>query len=213
MVVGAEHVDAQIETALALVQVIGEIARDVSVLAVALDHDAVLVVAKSTGAQPGCAVLLVDVAVLAQPCDRLLDATAGVHRLFVGVDVEVGAEVVQRFLDVGEHQVDADPPERLVLFGVGLAQRIGCLLQNLCGDVGDVAARVAVFRSGLTFRGGDQRVGEPVDLGAVVVEVVLAYHVGALRGEQPAQRIANGRPAGAADVDRVRSGWRRRTRG
>ena len=73
------------------------------------------------------------------------------------------------------------PPERLVLLGVGLAQRVGRLLQNLCGDVGDVAARVAVFRRGLALGRGDQRVGEPVDLGAVVVEVVLAYHVGALR--------------------------------
>ena len=156
---------------------------------------------KGAGAQPGCAVLLVDVAVLAKPRDLLLDAPAGVHRLFVGVDVEIGAEVVQRFLDVGEHQVDTDLPESFVLLGVGLAQRVGRLLQDLRGNVGDVAARVAAFRSRLAVGRGDQRVGEAVDLGAVVVEVVLAYHVGALRGKQPAQRVADGGPAGAADVD------------
>ena len=78
----------------------------------------------------------------------------------------------------------------------------GAFCHDLRGDVGDVAARVAVFRGGLALGGGDQRVGEPVDLGAVVVEVVLAHHVGALRGEQPAQRVADGGPAGAADVDR-----------
>ena len=78
----------------------------------------------------------------------------------------------------------------------------GASLQDLRRDVGDVAARVAVFRGGLAFGRGDQRVGEPVDLGAVVVEVVLAYHVGALRRQQPAQRVADGGPAGAADMDR-----------
>ena len=185
-----------------LVQVVGEVAGDVGRLAVALDHDAVLVVTECAGAQPGCAVLLVDVAGLAQPRDGLVHPAAGVHRVFVGVDVEVGAELVQRLLDVGEHQVDADVAEGLVLLGVGQAQRVGRLLQDLRGDVGDVAARVAVLRGGLALGGGDQRAGEPVDLGAVVVEVVLAHHVGALRGQQPAQRVADGGPAGAADVDR-----------
>ena len=128
VVVGAEHVDAQVEAAFALVQVIGEIAGDVGGLAVALDHDAVLVVAKSAGAQPGCAVLLVDVAGVAKPGDGLVDAAAGVHRVFVGVDVEVGAELVQRLLDVGEHQVDADLAEGLAHLGFGQAQRVGRLL-------------------------------------------------------------------------------------
>ena len=108
VVVGAEHVDAQVESALALVQVVGEVAGDVGGLAVALDDDAVLVVTEFGGAQPGCAVLLVDAAVVAQLGDGLVDPAAGVHRVFVGVDVEVGAELVQRLLDVVEHQVDAD---------------------------------------------------------------------------------------------------------
>ena len=94
-------------------------------------------------------------------------------------------------------------PERLLLLVVGLAQRVGRLLQDLRGDVGDVVARVAVLGGGLALGRGDQRAGEPVDLGAVVVEVVLPNHVGALGGQQPAQRVADGRPAGAADVDRA----------
>ena len=148
VMVGAEHVDAEVETTLPLVEVVGEIGGDVGRLAVALDHDAVLVVTKLGGAQPCCAVLLVDVAGLAQPCDGLLDSAAGVHRVFVGVDVEVGAEVVQRLLDVAEHQIDTDGPEGLVLLFVGLAQRVGCFLEHLRGDVGDVVARVAVLRGG-----------------------------------------------------------------
>ena len=124
-----------------------------------------------------------------------------VHRVFVGVDVEVGAEVVQRLLDVGEHQVDADGAERLAHLVVGQAQRVGFLGEHLGGDLFDVVARVAVVRRGFALGGGDQGVGEPVDLGAVVVEVVLAHDMGALGGQQPAERVADGGPAGAADVD------------
>ena len=95
VVVGTEHVDAQVEAAFPLVQVVGQVTGDVSRLAVALDHDAVLVITKSTAAQPCCAILLVDVAGLTELFDGLVDAAAGVHRVFVGVDVEVGAELVQ----------------------------------------------------------------------------------------------------------------------
>ena len=140
---------------------------------------------------------------LAKLGDGLVDPAGGVHRVFVGVDVEVGAEVVQRLLDVGEHQVDADGAERLAHLVVGLAQHVGLLGEHLRGDVGDVVARVAVLGRGLALGGGDQRVGEAVDLGAVVVEVVLADDTGALGGQQPAQRVADGGPAGAADVDRA----------
>src|SRR5690606_14470680 len=42
---------------------------------------------------------------------------------------------------------------------------------------------------------------EAVDLGAVVVEVILARHLGALRGEDPRERIADGGPARSAQVD------------
>ena len=191
----------RVETALSLVQVVGDITGDIRRIAVALDHDAVLVVTKSAGAQPGCAVLLVDVAGLAQPGDGLVDTAAGVHRVFVGVDVEVGAELVQRLFDVGEHQVDTDFAEGLAYLGLGQAQRVGRLLQNLRGDVGDVGARVAVVGDGFALGRGDQRADEPVDLGAVVVEIVFAQYVGALRRQQPAQRVADGGPAGTPDVD------------
>src|SRR6201999_2192142 len=201
VVVGTEHVDAQVETALPLVQVVGEVAGDVGRLAVALDHDAVLIVTKSTGAQPACAVFLVDVAAFAQLGDGTVDPTVAVHRVFVGVDVEVGSEIVQRLSDVGEHQIDADLAEGLVHLGFGQAQRVRCLLQHLGRDVGDVGARVTVFRGGLALGRGDQGAGEPVDLGAVVVEVVLASDRGALGAQQPAQRVTDRGPAGAADVD------------
>ncbi len=80
----------------------------------------------------------------------------GVHRVFVGVHVEVGAELVQRFLDVGEHQVHADRTEGLLLLVGGQAHRIGPLGQHGCGDVVDVAAGVAVLGGRLSLGRGDQ---------------------------------------------------------
>ncbi len=136
MVVGAEHVDAQVEAAGSLVEVVGDVGGDVGRCAVALDDDAVLVVAVVGSAQPDGAVLLVDAAGLAQLGDGLIDAPGGVHRVFVGVDVEVGAELVQGLLDVGEHQIDADGAEGLAHLVVGQGERAGGVLgEHLSGDV------------------------------------------------------------------------------
>src|SRR4029453_2181052 len=84
---------------------------------------------------------------------------------------------------------------------VGQAQRVGLLGEHLGGDLLDVVAGVAVVRRRLALGCGNQGVGKPVDLGTVVVEVVLAHNLGALGGQQPAQRVADGGPAGATDVD------------
>ena len=119
----------------------------------------------------------------------------------MGEDVEVGAELVQRRLDVVEHQLDADLAERLLLLFGGQRQGVGRALEHGRGDVVDVLAGVAVLGRRLTLGRGDQRTGEPVDLGAVVVEVVLPGDVRALRAEQPAERVADRGPPGATDVD------------
>jgi hypothetical protein len=210
VVVGTEHVDAQVEAALTLVEVVGDVAGDVGGLAVTLDDDAVLVVAVVGGAQPGRTVLLVDLAVLAQPAMAWSPA-GGVHRVLVGEHVEVGAELVQRGLDLGEHQVDADGAEGLLLL-VGRQDSASGALEHLGGDVVDVVAGVAVLRGRFALGGGDQRAGEAVDLGAVVVEVVLADHLGPW--------LASSRPsASPTAAQRVppmwmgRWGWPRRTRG
>ena len=60
------------------------------------------------------AVLLVDVALRAQPLDGALDRAGLVQRVLVEVDVEVDAEVVQRGLDLAEHQLDALAAEDLL---------------------------------------------------------------------------------------------------
>src|SRR3712207_9381733 len=58
-----------------------------------------------------------------QLLDGGVDRAGLVQRVLVEVDVEVGAELVQARLDLAEHQLDADPAERLVPLGLGQRQR------------------------------------------------------------------------------------------
>ena len=123
-------------------------------------------------------------------------------------DVEVGAEGVELGLDGGEHEVDAAGAEDLGGLGVGQGGRVGAaggkLVSNhLLGDLADVGAAVAVLGGLLAAGGGQQGLGEVVDLGAVVVEVVLAGDCGAAGRQDPGQGVADGGPAGAAQVHRA----------
>ena len=52
MVVGTKHVNALVKTALALIEVIGNVAGDISRVAVTLDDYSVAVVTKGGRAQP-----------------------------------------------------------------------------------------------------------------------------------------------------------------
>ena len=67
----------------------------------------------------------------------------------------------------------------------------------------DVLAPVAVLGRLLARHAGGDRVGEAVDLGAGVVDVVLALDLVADRLQQAHQRVAVGGVAAAADVQRA----------
>ena len=89
-------------------------------------------------------------------------------------------------------------------FGFGQGQDVlGCASQNLLGDLVDVSTRVTVFWRGLFARGREQRACETVDLGTVIVEVVLASNLCALRLQHAGEGIADRCPAGSADVNRA----------
>ena len=103
MVVSAKHVDAAVEPAATLVYVIGEVAGDVGRLAIALDDHAVAVIAKLARTQPGCTVSFEDVAKLAQSSNGLVYRTRLIERVFVKIDIEVNAKVVQGCSDFVEH--------------------------------------------------------------------------------------------------------------
>ena len=199
VVVGAEQDDVALEAALALVEVVGEVAGDVGGLAVLLDDHAVFVVAELGGAQPGRAVGLEDVAERAQTVDGAFDRTRLVQRVLVREDVEVDAEVVEARLDLAEHQVHAELAEHLLrLVARQIAQRgrsariVGLDPRR---DLEDVGAAVPVLRRRLAQVRGDQAAGEPVDLDAVIVEVVLARDDAALRLEDARQASRRRRPS------------------
>ena len=77
VVVGAEQVDAAVEAALALVEVVGGVGGEVGQLAVGPDQHPVLVVAEVGGAQPERAVGVEDVALLARAARARRPTAAG----------------------------------------------------------------------------------------------------------------------------------------
>ena len=122
------------------------------------------------------------------------------------IHVEVHAELVQVGLDVAKHQFHAERTKDLLRLVVG--QRRDVVLIGRChtrGNVTDVRAAVTVFGSGPTQVGGNEAAGKTVNLRPVIIEVVLARHVGALRNEDAREAVAHGRPSGAPHVNR--SGW------
>jgi hypothetical protein len=90
------------------------------------------------------------------------------------------------------------------------------LRQHRPGDLADVLAGVAVLGGRLAPRGGDQRVGEPIDLRAVPVDLTLLDHGAGHRSrgrgnepdvQEPGARNLNaldGRIAGQLVGDRLR---------
>ena len=201
VMVGAQHVDAQVESTLALVEEVGDVAGDVGGVAVGLEDDTVLVVPERGGTQPPRALGLVQVAVALERLDRPVNGARGEHGVLMGIDVKDGAELGERVLDVGEHQVDpgrAEGLQRLVLRHVEDTRMRG---HHLRGDVLDVGPGVPVLRGLLPTCSSGQRAAEPVDLGTVVVEVVLAGDLGSGGLQDAAERVTDGRPPGAAQVD------------
>ena len=202
VVVRTEHVNRHIGGVYCaghLVLVVGDIARHVGVVAVGLNDHAVLVVAVVGGAHPPGAVGLEELTVLAHGVEQGIHLAALEHGILVEEHVEVGTEGRQRLLNLIEHQVSTDFAENL--FGVLSLKRVGALSQNLVLNVNNVRASVAVLGGLLTAGGGNQGTHEAVNLGAVVVEVVLAHHVSALSLQHAGERITDGGPAGAAQVD------------
>ena len=138
-----------------------------------------------------------------QPVDHGGDRAALVQRVLVEVDVEIGPEQVQRRLDLVEHQLDAGSPVELGGLGVGQARRLRDSRGDPRRDLRDVVAAVAVVRRRQAAGRSQQRTGEPLDLRARVVEVVLPDDRRALGAQHPAERVADRCPPGAADVDRA----------
>ncbi len=151
VVVGAQQVDGAVGAALALVQVVGDVAREVRGLAVRLDEDAVLVVAVGGRAQPHRAVALVDdLAALTQAVDRRATAPEVCRESSWKKTSKSARKECRRSLICGEHELDAASAEDLDGLVVGQGDRVGLaggarVGADLVGDLGDVLAAVAVL--------------------------------------------------------------------
>src|SRR6478672_3697023 len=77
------------------------------------------------------------------------------------------------------------------------------IMDHVFRDVVDIGPGVTVRRYHLTAGTGEQGAREPVDLGAVVVEVVLPGHRCPVGDEDPGERVSYRGPPGAADVQRA----------
>lgn len=119
------------------------------------------------------------------------------------VDVEVNAKLVQGLLDVREHHLHASGAELLADLVLGALECIGDLLLDIGCNLLNVLSAIAVLRSRLALGRSHERVGEAVDLAAMIVEVVLAGYLSAGGFEHAAEGIAHGCPTGAAQVDRT----------
>ena len=201
MVVGAEHIDGAGVAAFEFVCDICDIASDVGGIPIRFDDDPVLVVAVVGAAEPPGTVTEVQVAVFFELVDGAVDGAGFKEGILVEVHIEVDTEFMESSLDVIEHEFNTEGAEGFAHVGFGLLEHPGFLGHNIGGNFGDVVPTVAVFGDGLAFGGGDEGVGEPVDLAAVIVEIIFAGHVGAAGGEDSAEGVAHGGPPGAAQVD------------
>ena len=194
MMVGAQHVDQQVEPALELVPVVGDVGSEVGGLAVGPDQDPVLVVAEVSAPQPERFVAAIAVALLLELGQGRLDLAARVEVALGEPGVEGDAEAVERPPDLIEGQLDRAPAQDLGFAG------IDPLLLEALGEALDVGARVAVLgRRGALDLGGE-RGGEPGDLTTAVVDVVLALDPVADGLQQADEGVAVGRVAAASDV-------------
>ena len=189
VVVGTEDVDDQ-AAAFVLLVVVGDVGHEVGRLTVALEEHPVLLVAEVGGTQPGGAVLLVDEPGGAEIVDRLFHRPRVDERLLRGPPIEPHVHRLEHLALVGLGPFD--PPRH----------RLG-RARHLCRPLGDVVALVAVVGQLVTRRSGHERRAEQLGLHASVVHVELAVHGPSAAGEEPAQRVAVGRPAGVTGVERT----------
>ena len=103
-VVGAEHIDDQIEAALQLVDMIGDIGGAIDRLAIGpgTDQNAVLGQSKRLAAKPHRALVFGDQPALAQTFDHRINLAVANEIELVGEDVETDSQFSAGFVDVRE---------------------------------------------------------------------------------------------------------------
>src|SRR5207244_9338852 len=141
VVIGAEHVDEALVAARDLVFVVGDVAREIGVLAVALLDDAILVVLEIGRLEKERALLALEPAAPLELVERGGDLAPAVDALLREPHVELDAQLAERLLDAREllrtghaieHARDGDAHERIVV-GARLGPRRGGVLSTHTG--------------------------------------------------------------------------------
>ena len=192
VVVGAPDVDQLVEAAAELLDQVADVGGEVGRLAVGPDHDAVLVVAELGRAEPQRAVLLVHVAGNLELLDAPLDPTLACSE----PSPFHMSKWTPRFSRL------ASMPARMRSEAHSPTSR--ARRRRVCGQlvrqVDDVFAVVAIVGDRLAAAEGQNRCAELVDLGARVVEVVLARDLVPDCLEHAAEQVADEGAARVANV-------------
>ena len=203
MVIGPPDVGEVVEPAAELLGDVADVRGEVGRASVGPVDDPVLVVAEGRGAEPHGAALFVDVAVLAQPLDRPLDPALLVQAALAGPYVEVDTEPFETRFDHRPDPGSGPTPQDARPVGIGGRRRCPDIVRHGRGQVGDVGPLVSVLGDWLALADGQDRGTEVVDLPARVIEVVLAGDLLPADLEDPAEQVADERPARVTDRQRA----------
>ena len=200
--------DEQRIAALDLIDVVGDVRREIGECAVALAEDAVLVVAVVGALEPESAVLFIGETHVRHVLQTVVDALGVVlveerlvhpalHRHAVGFEIAV--DLLQLFLLAVVHEV------RKALLGIGGEPFVALFLGKLRGDVLDVVGVVAALGEGVFLAemlkvAGGERFAEHDDLVAGVVDIELTQHVPAAGLHPAGDAVAPGGVAGVTAV-------------
>ena len=197
-----KHIDGYVRRVLRTGHFIAEIrniSSNIGVITIRFNDHPVFIIAVIGGAHPPRALGFKKLTILFHLLNDAVGLARFKYRVFVEEDIKVGTETVQRLFNLCEHKLGSDFTENFCgVFGV---ERVWALGENLIFDIGNIGARIAVFRGRLSLGCSKKRVYEPINLSAVIVEVVFAHHICALGFEDIGERIAHGRPAGSTQVD------------
>ena len=94
VVIRTQQIHGLISTARPLIQVVRQIARKISGVAIRLHQHTVLIITKVGGAKPQCAILFENVAALAQNPNRLIHCAGLMQRILVEEHVKLRPELL-----------------------------------------------------------------------------------------------------------------------
>jgi hypothetical protein len=203
MVVGTPDVDEVVEAAAELLGHVADVRGEVGRLAVRADDHAILVVTEGGRTEPQRAVLLVDVAMLAQPIDRTVHPALRMESPLAGPHVEAHAEAGETGLDALADPCGRPATEDVRSVGIRCGRLGPHRVRDLEREVAHVLAVIPVLGQGLVAPDREHACAEITNLGTCVVEVVLARHTLAAGLEDTSEQVADECASGVADVQRA----------